>query len=93
MPDFLANDFGAIARAMRRDEPVTAPKVVLHFWCLSTALTSEHESVEAAVATAYDLLKNVITDSQYIAAADGTVLMNRDALTGAMTRYDEGVPI
>ena len=49
--DFLANDFGAIARAMRRGTP-TARKVVLYFWVLASLLTSEHESVEAAVADA-----------------------------------------
>ncbi|MDO9713633.1 hypothetical protein [Paracraurococcus lichenis] len=92
MPDFLANDFGAIARAMRREAAV-ATKVVLHFWYMLTPLTSEYESVDAAVAEAFELWTDLTTDPEYITAADGTVLMGRDALIEAMTRYAEGKPI
>ncbi|MDO9714031.1 hypothetical protein [Paracraurococcus lichenis] len=92
MPDFLANDFGAIARAMRPEVAVSS-KVVLHFRYLLTSLTSEYESVDAAVADAYELWTDLMTDPERIAAADGTVLMDRDALIEAITRYAEGMPI
>ncbi|MDO9713596.1 hypothetical protein [Paracraurococcus lichenis] len=91
MPDFLANDFGAIARAMRR-KTSASPKVVLHFRYLLTSLTSEYESVDAAIAEAFELWTDLRTDPEHITAADGTVLMGRDALIEAMTRYAEGMP-
>ena len=89
--DFVANDFVAIARAMR-PETATASKVVLHFWRLLSLLTSEHESVEAAVAEACNLWTDLTTAPDHIAAADGTILMDREALIEAMTRYGSGMP-
>jgi hypothetical protein len=90
--DFLANDFGAIARAMRRETPA-APRVVLHFWRLTSLLTSEHESVEAAVGEACELRADLTAIPDRITAPDGTVLMNRRALGEAMARYREGMPV
>ena len=90
--DFLANDFGAIARAMRR-EASAARKVVLHMRRLTTVLTSDHESIEDAVAKAYAFWSTGKAIPNYIAAADGTVLMDRKALAEAMARYREGLPI
>ncbi|MDO9714475.1 hypothetical protein [Paracraurococcus lichenis] len=92
MPDFIANDFSAIARAMRREAPL-ATRVVLHFRYRLTSLTSEYESVDAAVAEAFELWTDLTTDPEYITAADGTVLMGRDALIEAMTHYAERRPI
>ena len=89
--DFLANDFEAIARAMQRQ---TAPRAaVLHFWDLLTLLSSTHESVEAAVAEAYAFVVSHSALPERICAIDGTVLMDSDALTEAMVRYREGIPI
>ena len=90
--DFLANDFGAIARAMRRGTP-TARKVVLYFWVLASLLTSEHESVEAAVADAYNHLVGRTAKPDSITAADGTVLLDREALADAVMQYQDGLPI
>ncbi|MBK1657793.1 hypothetical protein [Paracraurococcus ruber] len=92
MPDFLADDFGAIARAMRRDA-AAPPRVLLHFWHLLTRLTSEHDNVEAAIAEAHELWTHLVSDPEHLALADGTILMDRDALTEAMTRYAQGLPI
>ncbi len=61
--DFLANDFGAIARAMRR-EAAPAPKVVLRFWRQLSLLSSEHDDVEAAVAEAYEYWMGVTTSPE-----------------------------
>ena len=89
--DFLANDFGAIARAMQR-EPSSAP-AVLHFWDMLSLLTSAHESIEAAVAEAYAFMASDTAIPVRITATDGTVLMDSEALTEAVVRYGEGVPI
>jgi hypothetical protein len=90
--DFLANDFAAIARAMRR-ETTPAPKVMLRFWFRASLLTSEHDSVEAAVAEAYKLWTDGTVSPDRITTADGTVLLGFAALAEAMARYQEGVPI
>ncbi len=90
--DFLANDFGAIARAMRRETPL-APPAVLYFWDELTLLSSEHESVEAAVAEAYAFLASHTAIPLRITATDGTVLMNDKALAKAVVRYRHGMPI
>jgi len=89
--DFLANDFGAIARAMRRETP--SPLAILHFWDMLSLLTSAHESVEAAVAEAYAFVvsRRAIPDS--ITTADGTVLMDDKALAEAVDRYRKGMQI
>ena len=88
--DFLANDFGAIARAMRRE---TAPRAaVLHFWDMLTLLASAHESVEAAVEEAYALVASDTGIPVRITATDGTVLMDSKALAEAVVRYGEGMP-
>jgi hypothetical protein len=87
--DFLANDFGAIARAMQRETPSRA--VVLHFWDLLTLLTSTHESVEAAVAEAYGFVVSHSALPERITATDGTVLMDSEALAEAVIRYGEGM--
>jgi len=89
--DFLANDFGAIARAMQRE--TSSPPAVLHFWDMLTLLTSTHESVEAAVAEAYAFLVSHSAIPERITATDGTVLMDSEALTEAVVRYGEGMPI
>ena len=89
--DFLANDFGAIARAMRRETASRA--AVLHFWDMLTLLTSTHESVEAAVVEAYAFLVSHSAIPERITATDGTVLMDSEALAEAMIRYGEGMPI
>jgi hypothetical protein len=89
--DFLANDFGAIARAMRRE--TSLPPAVLHFWDMLTLLTSTHESVEAAVAEAYALLASYTAIPDRITATDGTLVMDNKALADAMARYREGMPI
>jgi hypothetical protein len=60
---------------------------VLHFWDMLTLLTSEHESVEAAVAEAYALTDNYTAVPVCITATDGTVLMDGDALSRAVVRY------
>jgi hypothetical protein len=88
--DFLANDFAAIARAMRRG---TAPRVaLLHFWDMFAFLTSAHESVEAAVEEAYVLVASDTGIPVRITATDGTVLMSTAALAEAVIRYREGMP-
>ena len=89
--DFLANDFAAIARAMGRETPSRA--AVLHFWDLLTLLTSTHESVEAAVAEAYGFVVSHSALPERITATDGTVLMDSEALTEAVIRYGEGMPV
>jgi hypothetical protein len=77
--DFLANDFGAIARAMQRE---TAPRAaVLYFWDMLTLLTSTHESVEAAVAEAYAFVLSYSAIPERITASDGTVLLDGKALS------------
>ena len=90
--DFLANDFGAIARAMRQNA-APAPRVVLRFWFKNNLMTSTHDSVEAAVAEAYKIWSNGTASPDRIATADGTVLIDRAALAGALARYREGRPI
>ena len=89
--DFLANDFGAIARAMQREK--SSPPAVLHFWGMLTLLTSTHESVEAALAEAHAFLVSHSAIPERITATDGTVLMDSEALTEAVVRYGEGMPI
>jgi hypothetical protein len=89
--DFLANDFGAIARAMERE--TSSPRAVLHFWDMLTLLSSEHESVEAAVEEAYVLLASHSAIPERITATDGAVLLDGKALTDAMVRYREGMPV
>lgn len=88
--DFLANDFKAIAHAMRRERP---PKpAVLCFWDMSTFLTSVHDSVEAAVEEAYVFVASDTGIPVRITAIDGTVLMNTAALAEAVIRYAKGRP-
>jgi hypothetical protein len=86
--DFLADDFGAIARAMRRE--TSSPPAVLHFWDMLTLLSSTHESIEAAVAEAYAFLVSHTAIPELITATDGTVLMDSQALAEAVLRYGEG---
>jgi hypothetical protein len=88
--DFLANDFEAIARAMRRE--TSSSPAVLHFWDMLTLLTSTHESVEAAVAEAYTFVASDTAIPERITATDGTVLMDTEALAEAVIRYAEGMP-
>ena len=88
--DFLANDFGAIARAMRR-EPSSA-LAVLHFWDMLSLLTSTHESVEAAVAEAYAFAASDTAIPVRITTPNGTMLMDEKALAEAVLRYGEGMP-
>ena len=87
--DFLANDFGAVARAMQRE---TSSPAVLYFWDMLTLLTSTHESVEAAVAEAYAFAASDTAILERITATDGTVLMDSEALAEAVIRYGEGMP-
>jgi hypothetical protein len=87
---FIANDFAAIARAMQRETP--SSPAVLHFWDLLTLLTSEHESVEAAVEEAYVFAASDTGIPVCITAADGTVLMDSEALAEAVIRYGERMP-
>jgi hypothetical protein len=69
----------------------TAPRAaVLHFWDMLNLLTSEHESVEAAVAEAYAFAASDTALPERITATDGTVLMDSQALAEAMVRYGEG---
>jgi hypothetical protein len=89
--DFLANEFGAIARAMQRETPARA--AVLHFWDMLTLLTSTHESVEAAVEEAYVFAASDTGIPVRITATDGTVLMDSKALAEAVIRYGKGMPI
>ena len=89
--DFLANDFATIARAMRRE--TSSPLVVLHFWDMLSLLTSTHESVDAAVAEAYAFVVSRSAMPDRITATDGTVLLDGKALTDAMVRYSEGMPV
>jgi len=89
--DFLANDFGAIARAMQREAP-TPQEAVLHFWDMFGLLTSTHENIEAAVEGAYVLLASDMGIPVRITATDGAVLMNTAALAEAVIRYREGMP-
>ena len=88
--DFLANDFGAIARAMQRE--AASPPSVLHFWDMLFLLTSAHESVEAAVAEAYGLVANDTGIPVRITTPNGTMLMDSEALAEAVLRYAEGMP-
>jgi hypothetical protein len=90
--EFLANDFGAIARAMRR-ETSSPPKALLHFWDTFALLTSVHDSVEAAVEEARALAASHTVTLGCISATDGTVLMDDKALAEAVVRYREGMPI
>lgn len=89
--EFLANDFGAIARALRRNAPSTP--TVLHFWDLLALLTSEYDSVEAAVAEAYAIATSDTGIPVRITAPDGTMLMDTEALDDAMIRFGEGMPV
>ena len=89
--DFIANDFAAIARAMQRETP--SSPAVLHFWDLLILLNSTHESVEAAVAEAYAFVVSRSAMPDRITATDGTVLLDGKALTDAMVRYGEGMPV
>ena len=88
--DFLANDFGAIARTMREE---TSPAAVLYFWNMLSLLTSAHESVEAAVAEAYAFVVSRRAIPDRITTADGTVLMDDKALAEAVDRYRKGMQI
>ena len=56
--DFVANDFAAIARAMRR-EAASPPEAVLHFRDMFALLTSSHENIEAAVEEAYQRVEEI----------------------------------
>ena len=89
--DFLANDFASIARAMQRE--TSQPPVVLHFWDMSSFLTSEHENVEAAVAEAYAFVVSDTGIPVRITTPNGTMLMDSEALAEAVIRYGEGVPV
>ena len=90
--DFLDNDYKAIARAIRQNAAAPS-KVLLRFWRRLSHLDSEHDSIEAAVAAAHKhWMERTITPDN-IAAANGTVLMDRDALAKAVMRYREGRPI
>ena len=88
--DFLANDFEAIARAMKR-ETLSSP-AVLHFWDMLFLLSSAHESVEAAVAEAYVLVASDTGIPVRITTPNGTMLMDEKALAEAVLRYGEGKP-
>ena len=88
--DFLANDFAAIARAMRRE--TSSLTAVLYFWEALTLLSSTHESVEAAVEEAYVLAASDTGIPVCITATDGTVLMDSKALAEAVIRFGEGIP-
>ena len=90
--DFLANDYEAIARAMRQNAAAPS-KVLLRFWSYQRLLDSEHDSIEAAVAKAHEHWIGRTTTPDHIAAADGTVLMGHGALVEAIRRYREGMPI
>jgi hypothetical protein len=90
--DFLANDFGAIARTMR-EETSSPPAAVLYFWNMLSLLTSAHESVEAAVAEAYAFVVSRRAIPDRITTADGTVLMDDKALAEAVDRYRKGMQI
>ena len=88
--DFLANDYEAIARAMRRTTSPTP--VFLHFWDMRTVLTHAHESVEAAVAEAYRFALSDTGVPVRITTSNGTVLMDKEALSEAMLRHGEKKP-
>jgi len=88
--DFVANDFAAIARAMRRETSST-PKVLLHFWDMFALLTSAHDSVEAAVEEAYVLVASDTGIPVSITAIDGKMLMDTEVLAEAVIRYGEGM--
>jgi hypothetical protein len=85
--DLLANDFGAIARAMQRE--AASPHAVLYFWDMLTLLTSTHESVEAAVTEAYALMASDTGVPFRITTTKGTLLMDSEALAEAVIRYGE----
>lgn len=87
--DFLANDFGAISRAMRR---MTSTLAVLHFWGMHALLSSTHDSIEAAVAEAHRLAASDTGTPIRITTPEGTVVMETDALAEAVIRYGEGIP-
>ena len=89
--DFVANDFAAIARAMRR-EAASPPEAVLHFRDMFALLTSSHENIEAAVEEAYVLAASDTGIPVCITATDGTVLMDSKALAEAVIRYGEEIP-
>ena len=89
--DFLANDFGAIARAMQRG--TSSSPALLHFWDMLSLLTSAHDSVEAAVVEAYALTESYTAIPVCITAIDGTVLMDDNALSKAVARHRKGMPI
>ena len=83
--DFLANDYRAIARAMR---PTALPTpVVLYFWDMRTLRASTHESVESAVAEAYAFAVSETGIPIRITATYGTVLMDGKALAEAVLRH------
>ena len=88
--DFLANDFAAIARAVRQE--TLSPPAVLYFWDMLSFLTSTHDSVEAAVAEAFAFVLSYSAIPHRITATDGTVLLEGKAFTEAMVRYGEGMP-
>ncbi|TDH58160.1 hypothetical protein E2C06_34055 [Dankookia rubra] len=89
--DFLADDFEAIARAMRRETSLSP--VVLHFWGMRALLSSVHESIEAAVAEAYRLAASDIGTPLRITTPEGTMLMDDRALAEAVVRHGERMPI
>lgn len=89
--DFVANDFEAIARAMKRN---AAPStVVLHFWDMLVRLTNTHESVEAAVEEAFTLVSRHTVVLNGITTIDGVALLDKKALAEAMIRFGEGMPV
>ena len=90
--DFLANDYEAIARVMRQNAAASS-KVLLRFWNFIRLQESEHDSIEAAVAAAHEHWMVRTTPPDHIAAIDGTVLMDREALAEAVMRYREGMRI
>ncbi|TDH61128.1 hypothetical protein E2C06_18675 [Dankookia rubra] len=89
--DFLANDFGAIARAMRRE--TSSSPAVLHFWGRRALPSSTQESVEAAVAEAYRLVSGGTGTPFRITTPEGSVLMDDKALAEAVIRYGERTPV
>lgn len=88
--DFLANNFEAIARAMRREKP--SSPALLCFWDMSSLRTSVHESVEAAVEEAHRLTTNHTGIPVRITAPDGMVLMDDRALIKAVARHRRKMP-
>jgi len=76
---------------MRRE--TSSLPAVLYFWDKLTLLSSEHESVEDAVAEAYAYMVSRTAIPLRITATDGTVLMDDKALGKAIARYRNGMPV